>query len=908
MSWVGVELDPTTAAICPLLYPHADIRAEGFETTDLPDGSVDAVVGNVPFGKVALLRPAPQPRPASPSTTTSSSRRSTCAGPAGSSPCSPPATRSTPATRRPAPRCPSSPTWSPRSGSPAPPTAPSPAPTSSPTSSCCAAAHPTARPPTPEPGGAPPSSTPADGPVAVNEWFVDHPDLILGHPDARRRLPRRRPAGHRRPRPRPAAARPGRRSRRRQRPRPHHTAAIQQPDPPAGTGRGRRPATRSAGRKPGAIVELADRQLRPRHRRPRVEPFDRAGVGPSRAARAVRPPRRAHRRSSTSRRRTLRRRQARRAATRPERPLRRLHRPLRAAQPVHVGPHRPQRPRHRRRVHAPPAPEDGRVPRRPRRAQRVRPRSVRPGHPGRHQSSSVHPTGPRPPTGPPRRRRAGRRRRWSASTNAAASTSTHVADLLGIDDSRRPHRARRPRVRRPRPHGQLDPGRRLPVRRRPHETRRRRRSRRRSTTASASTSTPSTPSCPSTSPPTRSTSGPASHGSPSTSSKTFLRRRPRRARPHVAHDPLTATWELDVPRLAAPAVTMTSEWGTDRKDAVALLQAACQQQPRHRLRRGRRPPRPATSKPPSTPARNRTQLARPASPPGCGKTPPAPTGWSTIYNERFNTHVARSYDGSHLTLPGLAATLHTAGPSARRRGPHPRRTVGAARPRGRRRQDRHDGHRGDGAAPARAGQQADGRRAEPHARAVLHRVARRCTRQPRCCSRPKPNKARPAANGSSPEPRWGNGTPSSSPSRCSNASRSHPRPKPRFIDRQVDALRERSAAHFEATIGRRSRTVKDIELRVLKLEERQRGLLHRADKDDGATFEQTRRRLPVRRRGPPRQEPGHHDPTPSARQVRAPATPASSTSGCNGCASSTGPRSSRSPPPPRSPTRCRRCG
>ena len=54
VSWIGVELDPTTAAICALLYPQATIRAEGFETTDLPDGSVDAVVGNVPFGKVAL--------------------------------------------------------------------------------------------------------------------------------------------------------------------------------------------------------------------------------------------------------------------------------------------------------------------------------------------------------------------------------------------------------------------------------------------------------------------------------------------------------------------------------------------------------------------------------------------------------------------------------------------------------------------------------------------------------------------------------------------------------------------------------------------------------------------------------------------------------------------------------------
>ena len=51
---VGVELDPTTAAIAAALYPRAAIRAEGFERTRLPDGSVDLVVGNVPFAPVVL--------------------------------------------------------------------------------------------------------------------------------------------------------------------------------------------------------------------------------------------------------------------------------------------------------------------------------------------------------------------------------------------------------------------------------------------------------------------------------------------------------------------------------------------------------------------------------------------------------------------------------------------------------------------------------------------------------------------------------------------------------------------------------------------------------------------------------------------------------------------------------------
>ena len=53
---VGVELEPITARIAALLHPDAEIRNEGFETTRLPD-DVDLVVGNVPFAKVALHDP-----------------------------------------------------------------------------------------------------------------------------------------------------------------------------------------------------------------------------------------------------------------------------------------------------------------------------------------------------------------------------------------------------------------------------------------------------------------------------------------------------------------------------------------------------------------------------------------------------------------------------------------------------------------------------------------------------------------------------------------------------------------------------------------------------------------------------------------------------------------------------------
>jgi len=54
---VGVELDPTTAAIARGLYPHAEVRTESFADTKLPRGHFDAAVGNVPFADVSLHDP-----------------------------------------------------------------------------------------------------------------------------------------------------------------------------------------------------------------------------------------------------------------------------------------------------------------------------------------------------------------------------------------------------------------------------------------------------------------------------------------------------------------------------------------------------------------------------------------------------------------------------------------------------------------------------------------------------------------------------------------------------------------------------------------------------------------------------------------------------------------------------------
>ena len=54
----GIELDSITARIAKKLYPDSTIFAKGFEETPLPDNFFDAIVGNVPFGDYGVHDPA----------------------------------------------------------------------------------------------------------------------------------------------------------------------------------------------------------------------------------------------------------------------------------------------------------------------------------------------------------------------------------------------------------------------------------------------------------------------------------------------------------------------------------------------------------------------------------------------------------------------------------------------------------------------------------------------------------------------------------------------------------------------------------------------------------------------------------------------------------------------------------
>ena len=53
--YIGVELDSISARIARALHPGQDIRIENFRDSKLPEGSIDAVIGNVPFADVKIL-------------------------------------------------------------------------------------------------------------------------------------------------------------------------------------------------------------------------------------------------------------------------------------------------------------------------------------------------------------------------------------------------------------------------------------------------------------------------------------------------------------------------------------------------------------------------------------------------------------------------------------------------------------------------------------------------------------------------------------------------------------------------------------------------------------------------------------------------------------------------------------
>jgi hypothetical protein len=52
--FIGIELDAISGRLARAIYPQHDIRIESFRDTQVPEGRIDAVVGNVPFADVKM--------------------------------------------------------------------------------------------------------------------------------------------------------------------------------------------------------------------------------------------------------------------------------------------------------------------------------------------------------------------------------------------------------------------------------------------------------------------------------------------------------------------------------------------------------------------------------------------------------------------------------------------------------------------------------------------------------------------------------------------------------------------------------------------------------------------------------------------------------------------------------------
>ncbi|HSH22502.1 MAG TPA: DEAD/DEAH box helicase family protein, partial [Acidimicrobiales bacterium] len=136
----------------------------------------------------------------------------------------------------------------------------------------------------------------------------------------------------------------------------------------------------------------------------------------------------------------------------------------------------------------------------------------------------------------------------------------------------------------------------------------------------------------------------------------------------VEHAPVTATWAARAPRWERQSVAATSLWGTKRADAVAILQSSLNQTPitvYDTLDDNRRVVNPAET----LAAREKQEALGERFAAWVWEDPERAARLVAEYNRRFNSTVLARHDGSHLSLPGLAANFH----------PHPHQRDGVWR-------------------------------------------------------------------------------------------------------------------------------------------------------------------------------------------------------------------------------------
>ena len=124
----------------------------------------------------------------------------------------------------------------------------------------------------------------------------------------------------------------------------------------------------------------------------------------------------------------------------------------------------------------------------------------------------------------------------------------------------------------------------------------------------------------------------------------------------VDYAEITATWAVQVPSWKRRSVALTSQWGTTRADAISLLGSSLNQQAASvydRTDEGGRVLNPAET----LAAREKQEALEVRFARWVWEAPGRADRLAARYNELFNAVVVPSYDGSHLTMPGLAASF-----------------------------------------------------------------------------------------------------------------------------------------------------------------------------------------------------------------------------------------------------------
>ncbi|MPZ28465.1 MAG: helicase [Micromonosporaceae bacterium] len=124
----------------------------------------------------------------------------------------------------------------------------------------------------------------------------------------------------------------------------------------------------------------------------------------------------------------------------------------------------------------------------------------------------------------------------------------------------------------------------------------------------------------------------------------------------ITHAPIIATWTVNASAVNRYSVLMSSTWGTQRCDAVTILEASLNQRPVTVT-----DPLPDTDRRVVNPhetllAREKQQQLGDRFAQWLWEDPERADRLARVYNTRFNSTIATRYDGGHLSLPGLAAT------------------------------------------------------------------------------------------------------------------------------------------------------------------------------------------------------------------------------------------------------------